>query len=396
MIYGEIAMIYLDNAASSFPKAPGVPEAMVEFFSSCACNINRGSYSRAYAIEELVFDTRLRLCGLFDGEDPRNVIFTKNVTESLNVLLKGLLKEGDHVIVSSLEHNAIMRPLRQLEAIGVSFSRVPCDKEGNLLLESMESCLRPNTKMIVMTHASNVCGTLLPIRKVGAFAKAHGLRFLLDAAQTAGVFPISMKEDCLDALAFTGHKGLLGPQGIGGFLLTSELAEEMTPLLSGGTGSLSHTEEIPPFLPDKFEPGTLNLPGILGLREALCFLEKTGIEAIRERELSLTELLLSLLLPLEKAGLIRIAGRKDRIDRCGVVSFSCLKKDNAAIAAELDRRHEILARVGLHCAPAAHKSLGTYPTGTVRFSVGYFTEEDEIRRAAAALGCLLREESSWT
>lgn len=389
-------MIYLDNAASSFPKAPGVPAAMAEFLSSCACNINRGSYGRAYAMEELVFDTRLRLCRLFDGEDPKNVIFTKNVTESLNVLLKGLLKSGDHVLVSSLEHNAVMRPLRQLEAAGVSFSRIPCDEEGNLLLESLESFLCPNTKAIIMTHASNVCGTLLPIRKVGAFAKAHGLYFILDAAQTAGVFPISMKEDGLDALAFTGHKGLLGPQGIGGFLLTSELAKELTPLLSGGTGSLSHTEEIPPFLPDKFEPGTLNLPGILGLREALCFLEKTGIEAIRERELSLTKLLLSLLLPLEEEGLIRITGRKDLSDRCGVVSFSCLKKDNAAIAAELDRRYEILARVGLHCAPAAHKTLGTYPTGTVRFSVGYFTEEDEIRNAAAALERLLREESSWT
>lgn len=388
-------MIYLDNAASSFPKAPGVAEAMSAYLTGCACNINRGCYGKAYEVEEQVFDTRLRLCRLLDGPDPRSVIFTKNVTESLNVLLKGLLRPGDHVLVSSMEHNAVMRPLRQLERQGVAFTRIPCDGEGKLDTGALEGALLPNTRAVVMTHASNVCGTLLPVRELGDFCAQHGLRFILDAAQTAGVFPISMREDRIDAVAFTGHKGLLGPQGIGGFVLTQELAGELDPLLSGGTGSLSHTEEIPPFLPDRFEPGTPNLPGILGLRESLAFLERTGLEEIRRHELELTARLLEGLLPLEKEGLLRIVGRRDAEGRCGVVSVDCLKCDNAAVAAELDGRFEILTRVGLHCAPAAHRTLGTYPEGTVRFSPGFRNTAEEIDRTVGAMGTLLREESAW-
>ena len=228
--------IYLDNASTSFPKPPQVAQAMFDYVTGCGCNIGRGGYEGAYQAEETVLRTRQQLCRLFHGPDSRCVAFTKNITESLNVLLKGLLRPGDHVLVSAMEHNAVMRPLRQLEAQGVSFSRVPCRSDGTLIFEAMAGLLQPNTRLVVMSHASNVCGTLLPIAAVGAFCQEHGLRFFVDSAQTAGVFPIDMEAMHIDALAFTGHKGLLGPQGIGGFALREDLAAELTPLIAGGTG----------------------------------------------------------------------------------------------------------------------------------------------------------------
>ena len=269
--------IYFDNASTTFPKPKAVPDAMYDYMTRVGSNINRGCYERAYSVEELVYDTRERLSRLFDGPECKNVVFTRNITESLNVLLKGFLKPGDHVITSSMEHNAVMRPLVQLEQQGVSFTRAACNPDGTLDPAALERALRPNTKAVVMTHGSNVCGTLLPIKEVGAFCKAHGLRFFVDCAQTGGVYLISMAEMGIDALAFTGHKGLMGPQGVGGFLLSPELVSRITPLLSGGTGSISHTEEVPDFMPDRFEPGTPNLPGIIGLHAALLWLEETGI-----------------------------------------------------------------------------------------------------------------------
>ena len=211
--------IYLDNASTTFPKPPQVAEAVYRYMTQEGANINRGCYDSAYQVEETVFETRQLLCDLFHGPDCRNVVFTKNVTESLNVLLKGFLKPGDHVLVSSMEHNAVMRPLTQLASVGCTFTRVSCDDTGVLRLEALEGCLTPRTRAVVMTHASNVCGTLLPIGQVGAFCRAHGLKFFVDSAQTAGVWPIDMAAMGIDALAFTGHKGLLGPQGTGGFLL---------------------------------------------------------------------------------------------------------------------------------------------------------------------------------
>lgn len=228
--------LYLDNAATTYPKPPAVAQAVYSCIANSGVNINRGCYAAAYELEEQVLDTRQLLCGLFHGPDCRNVIFTKNVTESLNVLLKGFLREGDHVLTSSMEHNAVMRPLVQLEKAGISFTRVPCDGQGRLDPDALERCLRPNTRLLVMTHASNVCGTVLPIAQAGDFCRAHGLRFFVDSAQTAGVLDLDMEAMHIDALAFTGHKGLLGPQGTGGFLLAEGLAAELEPLLSGGTG----------------------------------------------------------------------------------------------------------------------------------------------------------------
>lgn len=378
-------MIYLVNASTTFPKPEAVPQAVYRYMTTQGANINRGCYDSAYDVEELVFETRQMLCDLFGGSDCKNVVFTKNVTESLNVILKGFLRPGDHVLVSAMEHNAMMRPIRQLEAQGVQFDRIPCDEQGNLIFSALEGMVKPNTKAIAMMHASNVCGTVLSIRQVGAFARDHGLKFIVDCAQTAGVFPIDMEEDCIDALAFTGHKGLLGPQGIGGFILKEEMIGLIDPLLSGGTGSISHTEQIPAFMPDRFEPGTMNLPGIIGLHAGLTWLEETGIDAIRDHELKLTARMLSGLEKLEGEGLIRIVGRRDLQNRTGVVSIQTLTKELSQAAFELDAEYGIQTRVGLHCAPSAHTTLGTYPTGTIRFSFGWFNTEADVDAALHAL-----------
>ncbi len=380
-----MTQIYLDNAATTFPKPPSVPQAVYNYMTTCGSNINRGSYNSAYNAEALVFETRELLTELFHGEDPSQVIFTKNITESLNVILKGLLKSGDHVIVSSMEHNAVMRPLNQLTTQGVTYSRITCQSDGTLPLEKLHETVNENTRAVIMTHASNVCGTILPVQEVGEFCHKHNLLFILDTAQSAGLLPINMEEMHIDALAFTGHKGLLGPQGIGGFILKRDLNLKIEPLLSGGTGSFSHTEDVPLIMPDRFEAGTLNIPGIMGLREGLLFLKEKGIENIYRHEMALTEHFLNDLLPLENEGLIKIIGKKDIQNRVGVISIQSMKMDPAEVSYILDDKYGIMTRVGLHCAPSAHKTLGTFPTGTIRFSFGYFNTDDEVDCALAAL-----------
>ena len=381
--------IYFDNSSTTFPKPKEVPEAMYHYLTTVGSNINRGGYQTAYDVEEAVYETRQLLCRFFHGEDCKQVVFTKNVTESLNVILKGYLRPGDHVLVSSMEHNAVMRPLNQLMEKGISFSRIPCHPDGTLCLEEAEQLLRENTKAVVMTHASNVCGTILPIAEVGAFCRTHGLRFFVDCAQTAGVCPIDMEKMKIDALAFTGHKGLLGPQGIGGFILKKGLEAELDPLLSGGTGSLSHTESLPEFMPDRFEPGTMNLPGILGLRAGLLWLEHTGINNVLRHELELTGQFLSGLQPMQEDEKLKIVGLSGLRGRTGVVSVQTLERELAQVAYELDSQYGIMTRVGLHCAPSAHKTLGTFPTGTIRFSFGWWNTSQEVDCAIQALKELL-------
>lgn len=383
-------MIYLDNASTTFPKPDTVPKAVYDYMTQMGSNINRGGYESAYSVAETVFETRQLLSALFHGGDCKNVVFTKNVTESLNVILKGFLRPGDHILVSSMEHNAMMRPIRQLEAIGVEFDRIPCDGTGALKLESMEGLLRPNTRAVAMLHASNVCGSVMPIGVVGEFCRDRGLKFIVDCAQTAGVIPINMESMYIDALAFTGHKGLLGPQGTGGFILREDMIAQIDPLLSGGTGSLSHTEQIPAFMPDRFEPGTMNLPGILGLKAGLEWLNGTGINQIRRHELALTGQLLDGLKPMEERGLLRIIGPRTCDDRTGVVSIQTLTKELAQAAYELDADFGIQTRVGLHCAPSAHKTLGTYPTGTIRFSFGWANTAEQAEKALNALNEILK------
>ncbi|MEM1484205.1 aminotransferase class V-fold PLP-dependent enzyme [Oscillospiraceae bacterium PP1C4] len=378
--------IYLDHAATSFPKPPEVARQMLYYMENVGCNINRGGYQAAYNAAELVLDTRERLCALFGFSNPRNVIFTSSVTASLNFILKGFLRGGDHVLVSAMEHNAVIRPLVQLQDCGVSFDRIPCNEQGELLLDAVEPLIRPETKAIVMTHASNVCGTILPVEQVGAICQKHRLKLIVDCAQTAGVESIAMEKMHIDALAFTGHKGLLGPQGIGGFVVTDELAAQMTPLISGGTGSFSHLEAMPEQLPDRFEAGTPNLPAIYGLNAALCYLEAYGIDRIRAQEQSLTERFIRQLSDYDK---IRVVGVSDPRKRTAVVSLDFLSSDNAEIAFRLDSEYGIMTRCGLHCAPNAHKTLHTYPQGTVRFSFGHFNTEEEMDDTITAIDKIL-------
>ena len=387
--------IYLDNASTTFPKPREVADAVYQYMTGVGSNIGRGGYTSAYAAEEAVFAARQLLCDFFGGEDAKNVVFTKNVTEALNVIIRGLLQPGDHVLVSAMEHNAVMRPLqllgRELEAgeeapaDAISFSRIPCDSEGNLELEALPRLVQQRTKAVIMTHASNVCGTLLPIDKVGDFCNQRGLLFVVDSAQSAGVFPINMQQLHIDALAFTGHKGLLGPQGIGGFVLREHMVTKLAPLIVGGTGSLSHTEKTPRFMPDKFEAGTLNLPGIMGIAAGVRWLNQRGMASLRAHELALTEQLLTGLLDLEQQGMLRIVGRRDIVQRTSVVSIAATKQDLAVVAHRLNEEYGIATRVGLHCAPNAHKTLQTYPTGTLRFSMGWHNNEEDIDAALKAL-----------
>lgn len=264
--------IYFDNASTSWPKAPGVASEMAGYLENIGCNVGRGSYERAYAVSRRVYETREKLRCLFDAEDNKNVIFTANVTQAINTVLKGFLRRGDHVLISGLEHNAVVRPLEHLKHTGVTYDVIPCDNLGNLEVTCIEKMIKPETRAVVMTHGSNVSGNILPVEAVGRICTSRGLYFIVDTAQTAGLHDISMKKANISALCFTGHKGLMGPQGIGGFLVTDELAEQMAPLLDGGTGSVSDQLDMPDFLPDRFEAGTLNLPGIYGLSSALDYL----------------------------------------------------------------------------------------------------------------------------
>ena len=379
--------IYLDNASTSFPKAPTVATAMSDYITNRGININRGSYALAYDVEDIIYTTRQRLNTLFNGHNPSHVVFTQNVTMSLNMVIKGLLKAGDHVLVSSMEHNAVMRPLTQLLDKGITFDIIPCDVTGSIELDSIKSLIRPNTVAMIINHASNVCGTIQPLESIGPICKAHNLQFIVDAAQTAGVIPIDVKACHIDALCFTGHKGLLGPQGIGGIILTKEMAQTLTPLIAGGTGSFSHLETMPTHMPDAFESGTLNLPGIIGLNEGLAYIESQGMENIHNHELVLTQ---SFLEGLQSIDGINIVGKQNIQDRTAVVSITIDSMDPASIAYELESNYHIMTRVGLHCAPRAHQTLGTYPEGTVRFSFGYANTHEDVESALSALHRILK------
>ena len=374
--------IYFDNGSTSWPKAPGVPEAMAKLLAQGAFNINRGNYEGAYEIEGMVLDTREQLARLFHAPDSRGVVFTPNVTYSLNFFLKGFLHSGDHIVVTGLEHNAVMRPLEQLKEIGVSYDIAPVDREGNLRAEDLEACIQKNTRAVLVTHASNVCGTVVPIQEIGELCAGRGLIFGVDTAQTAGTLDIDMEKWGIDFLAFTGHKGLLGPQGIGGFLISERLDKEMSPLIAGGTGSLSDSLIMPGNLPDKYESGTMNLPGIIGLHAALSYLEDTGLDRIHRRKMELTEYFLQKLRGISG---IRIVGRNNCENRVAVVSLDFQTRDNAVAAFELEQKAGIMTRVGLHCAPVAHRSLGTFPGGTVRFAFSAVNREEEIDKCIEAI-----------
>ena len=381
--------VYLDNGSTSFPKAPGVSDAVKFCMDEVGANVNRGGYETAYSAEDVIMETRVMLKNLFNCPyKTRNVIFTPNITYSLNYIIKGWLKPGDHVLVSSMEHNAMMRPIVQMSDMGVTFDRIPCTCDGEMMVEKIEELIRPETKGILTLHGSNVCGAVMPLEEIGQICKKHNIKFVVDAAQTAGVFPIDMVKMNIDILCFTGHKSLLGPQGIGGFLISDEMAKVVDPLITGGTGSVSDSEIQPEFLPDKYESGTPNIPGIYGLHAGLKYITETGIDHIRAKEMELAGAFMN---EMKEVASVRIVGPNRVENRAPVVSLDFHNQDNAEIAFLLESEYGIATRTGLHYAPNAHKTLGTYPQGTVRFSFGYFNTMDEVLYAANAVKKILNE-----
>jgi len=366
--------VYLDNGATSYPKAPGVAESISDYILNVGTNVNRGAYSSSYQAESTVYETRELICELFNSNKPENVIFTKNITESMNVLIKGLLREKDHVIVSSMEHNAVMRPLNSIQN-KIEYTRVQCNEFGELNTEDVASSIKPNTKAVIMSHASNVCGTILNLEEVGKICERNNIFFIIDSAQTAGFLDIDFQKLHADAIGFTGHKSLLGPQGIGGFIIDDGIVDKINTLIEGGTGSLSDTERQPDYMPDKFESGTLNIPGIYGLNASLKYLLNIGVRNIRDMEIHLLEKFIEGVLNTNK---IRLIGKKTSYDRTGILSIDFTDNDNALVAHELSKDYGIMTRCGLHCAPSAHKTLGTFPKGTVRFSLSHFNTLEEI------------------
>ncbi len=374
----------MDNAATSYPKAPGVSAAMVRYTEEVGASINRGVYGTAQEAGLEALTLRERAGQLLGRGDPTHCVVTPGDTWGLNMVLLGALGPGDHYLVSAVEHNAVMRPLNALRERGVAFDRAPCDGTGRLDLRAMEGLFRPSTRLVVLAHGSNVSGAVQDAAAAATLCRRHRVPLVLDAAQTAGHFPIDFDGLGLAALCAPGHKGLLGPSGMGLLLLSEDFAAALRPVITGGTGSASHEEVQPPYMPDKFEPGTPNLPGIYGLSAALGYLLDQG-DKIRRREEALIRQFLEGLRGVEG---VRLAGPWEPERRTAVFSLDFLGMDNAEAAFRLEAEYGILTRCGLHCAPAAHRTLGTYPQGTVRFSPGPFTTDGEIETVLSAIRAL--------
>lgn len=376
-------LTYLDNAATSWPKPDCVGEAMVRFLRDVGANPGRSGHRRAHEAERLRYAVRERLARLFGLRDPLRIIFALNATAALNLAIHGLLPPGSHAIVSGLEHNGVMRPLQSRVWQGVAFSRMDSDEVGRPDVATLEALVRPETRLIIANHVSNVSGLILPVREIGAVARRRGIPFLVDAAQSAGSLAIDLGRDNIDLLAFTGHKGLLGPPGTGGLAISDDFDVDRLPaLMQGGTGSRSEHEVQPDFLPDKYEAGTPNAAGLAGLSAALDFLEERGWARIREHERVLARRLLD---GLGRIRGVSIVGPGDAEQQTATVSFHVEGRACSEIAQILDEQFEIMCRPGLHCAPSAHRTLGTFPGGTVRFSAGVFSTVEEVERSVGAV-----------
>jgi len=377
-----MSIIYFDNAATSWPKPPEVNAAMQKFMRKIGANPGRSGHRLSVDAARVIYDTREKLAQLFNIADPLRIIMTKNATEALNIAIMGFLKPGDHVITSSMEHNSVMRPLRAMECRGVELTVFPCDREGLIDPAQISAAMKKNTKAIFMTHASNVTGTVMPVAEIGRITREHGLVFCVDAAQTAGSYPIDVVKMNIDLLAFTGHKSLFGPSGTGGLYIREGLEKNIEPICVGGTGSRSEVEEQPDFIPDRYEAGTPNTVGIAGLQAGVDFILSQGISEIEKKEYGLVKMFLEGIGDL--SGMI-IYGKKSAGKQIPVVSFNIEGMDPAAVALQLDERFNIMCRSGIHCAPAAHKTIGTHPAGTVRFSFSYFNTEKQIAKAIEAV-----------
>lgn len=377
--------VYLDNAATSWPKPPSTIEAMVEFNRSIGANPGRSGHARSVDAGRVLIDAREAAAGLFGASNVLGVVFAKNATEALNIVISGLLKRGGHAVTTGMEHNSVMRPLNAARTRGADFSVAPCSGTGELDPRDIASLIRPDTRLVVITHASNVTGTIMPIVEVASIARERGIPLCVDAAQTAGVIPIDVEAMGVGLLAFTGHKSLFGPQGTGGLVLGEGYERMIDPLMHGGTGSGSEFEVQPDFLPDKYESGTPNTIGIAGLGAGIGFIGQTGMDAIRAHEKNLTARLLD--------GLGSIRGIEiycpgDPERQTAAVSFTLEGMSPSELALALDENYGIMARSGLHCAPSAHRTIGTFPEGTVRLSPGYYTSLEDVDHTVEAIAAL--------
>lgn len=378
-------MIYLDNAATTMQKPKEVIEAVVQAMHSMG-NAGRGAHSASLEASRTIYDTRELLCRFFGGTDPRRLVFTSNSTESLNIAIKGLFEPGDHVITTMLEHNSVLRPLYEMEKRGVELTIIPADKKGVIDYNDIEKAIRPNTKAVVCTHGSNLTGNLVDIERIGKITRKNGLLLVVDASQTAGVFPIDVEKMQIDVLCFTGHKGLLGPQGTGGMYVREGI--QIRPLKSGGSGVQTYSKSHPAEMPTALEAGTMNGHGIAGLHAAVEYIQRTGIDQIRKREQECMKRFYE--------GVIQVPGVKvygdfDDMNRCAIVSLNIGDYDSSEVSDELLTEYRISTRPGAHCAPLMHEALGTVEQGAVRFSFSHFTTDEEVDTAIKAIRELAEE-----
>lgn len=379
-------MIYLDNAATTMHKPKEVIDAVVCAMSSMG-NAGRGANEASLSASRIIYDTREKLCRFFHGEKPRQIVFTNNSTESLNIAIKGLLNPGDHVITTMLEHNSVLRPLYEMKEKGVELTIIESDKNGRFRLEDMEAAIRPNTKMIVCTNGSNLTGNYVPLKPVGELAKKHDILFVVDASQTAGVFPIDVQDMMIDVLCFTGHKGLLGPQGTGGMYVKEGI--KIRPLKTGGSGVQTYSKTHPAEMPTALEAGTLNGHGIAGLHAAMSYLEETGVDHIRARE---QELMWRFYEGVKDIPEITIYGDFSTKERCAIVTLNIGEYDSSEVSDALLTEYSISTRPGGHCAPLMHEALGTVEQGAVRFSFSHYNTEEEVDTAIEAVRELAKDE----
>lgn len=377
-------MIYFDNAATSWPKPESVYKAIDRCLREVGANPGRSGHHMSIEAERVVLGARSNLCELFNIEDEARIVLAFNTTDALNLAIKGILRPGDHVITTPIEHNSVMRPLRSMELQGlIEVTTLNATQQGFIDIGEIEKSIKSNTRLVAITHASNVIGAIMPIKEIATIVKKHPQTYMLvDAAQTAGVYPIDVKDLGVDMLAFAGHKGLLGPQGTGGLYIAEGMENILNTLKEGGTGSQSEHETQPDFLPDKYESGTKNTPGLAGLSEGIEFIKEIGIDKIRKHEMELTAYLLSKLQEIDN---LIIYGPKDPARQTAVVSINIKGAPPSDVGYALDNQYQVMTRVGLHCAPNTHKVIGTAPSGTVRLSLGYFNTFEEIDYVANAI-----------